>query len=818
MLSIKYQIKFQSKDGVQYVSSIYEDNYTGDIIELKGAAHPFVTDEENNKDAMLPVRTQTGHLNVIDEKGDLVEQLASISATSHYIDLMRIGDDGENILVWQGFLSDEAYTQNWCEGIQEVNISLRSPLEVLKYIKTPVESFSSILSLQYIIYLVIIKKINEYAPRHIYDTIYLPNLQFSQNVIQNLAMYMVNFFSESEVKSADGTKKVIEGMSLYDILENFAKFFGWSVQERASSLYCNYFSALEDEWGPTYGDTYYAINYDGHSWRYMSPSLMRENIESLEYRDSGHKLGFLKGANKITINANINKIESNIFNGMNLPDLPYATDLTHVPKMIYGTFQTNPFYDYNWSLSWYNFLIVFGQDTPYNDYQRQFFVDMYYSKAKTLGEFTTSENFYYLAYHLKQHPSGSDFWGERQMYMPSDEEKNIPIGKQGFTFQHIDVMNERAYLCPFAFMVPYSLSAFDYKIEFTDHIKRRTGAFFCKYDSWRESEDKEHTSLSYKNALYCCMMPYIYINDSLLNPIFSMQSKNVFQAGEGFFHIEMNADFLSAFQTIQKPRDDKGFVYFTIQHGGQYWQSGNTWGNTFWPHQLFFNADGTIKTNRTIDTPVMGDGGFFIPAKNAQQGIVKITFYDNLNVQLSAYSSIIPTLGIRETKADFIDAWDMIINDLSVNFVSKQNIFTDDSEENTYVELINLNTDNSPEIDCKIASFNNNVDGYGFLRQQTGSSSYQPISTLVIPSYDETSKIYVTKQIRPEIHLAQRLCKYYEKARQWMQLTVKPLENSLPLIRFKYKGKEFAPVSEKRDWQENTSEIIITEIPKSYED
>ena len=78
---------------------IWEQNYSGSITTLTGAAEPFVTQEDSSDDIFTPVRGQTGTLRVIDETNNssLLETLIPQNNTQKLITLVSGTWSGDGI-------------------------------------------------------------------------------------------------------------------------------------------------------------------------------------------------------------------------------------------------------------------------------------------------------------------------------------------------------------------------------------------------------------------------------------------------------------------------------------------------------------------------------------------------------------------------------------------------------------------------------------------------------------------------------------------------------------------------------------------------
>ena len=70
-MAIHWQVRFVSlRQNRTYTVNIYDDNYSGNPVQLTGAAQPFSTKEEDDDDWFKPVRKQSGYLRILDNGKD----------------------------------------------------------------------------------------------------------------------------------------------------------------------------------------------------------------------------------------------------------------------------------------------------------------------------------------------------------------------------------------------------------------------------------------------------------------------------------------------------------------------------------------------------------------------------------------------------------------------------------------------------------------------------------------------------------------------------------------------------------------------------
>ena len=64
---IRWQVPFAALDGKKYRVDIFDEGYVWEPEVLKGAATPFYTQEDDDEDVFLPIRTSSGYLTIIVE-------------------------------------------------------------------------------------------------------------------------------------------------------------------------------------------------------------------------------------------------------------------------------------------------------------------------------------------------------------------------------------------------------------------------------------------------------------------------------------------------------------------------------------------------------------------------------------------------------------------------------------------------------------------------------------------------------------------------------------------------------------------------------
>ena len=151
--NIRWQIPFESIQGVQYRVDIYDEGEFTPV-QLTPGETPFVTKEDASDDVFHPVRSQTGTIEVCTLMPDgnyiTLDDLLPANNIARPVKLWRIlGGGAAGVLEWQGFLSCEAYDQDYTGIPQILDLPVISVLEAMDSIEVELSesmAFQRILS------------------------------------------------------------------------------------------------------------------------------------------------------------------------------------------------------------------------------------------------------------------------------------------------------------------------------------------------------------------------------------------------------------------------------------------------------------------------------------------------------------------------------------------------------------------------------------------------------------------------------------------------------------------------------------------------
>lgn len=218
-MEIHWQIRFKSlRVGTDYTLNIYDSDYSGSPIVLKGGAKPFTTQESDNDEMFNPLRTQSGYIRIVDDGKDATgnswnwKTLLPATDTDRPLTLT----DGSNNVVWQGYMQAQNFGGTLYGNPQERSFPVQCPLSAL--------SASDVNSTN--------RELRNFAfiIKQAFDN--LTGLTFGRFVFQggakarDMLLKLVDW-QNMIMSSDDGLSGKYDNMR---VIEDVCRFWGWSVR------------------------------------------------------------------------------------------------------------------------------------------------------------------------------------------------------------------------------------------------------------------------------------------------------------------------------------------------------------------------------------------------------------------------------------------------------------------------------------------------------------------------------------------------------------------------------------------------------------
>lgn len=232
-MNIKWQVKFKTLRGGRTLTvSIYDLTYTGQPILLKGGAQPFVTEESSDDDPFTPIRTQTGHLRIVDDgyaaDGTTpFDWKAFVPQTDHSRPVV-LTDDGGNVL-WQGFMQAQDFSGELYGNPQEREFPVHCAVSVMSS-QQPSTSSIQRRNFAYVIDLIAATAEALSVQSVGFDTFYVQGSTDAQT-------WLLKQFEWMNVLKEDENNDVAPQYNLYEILEDICKFWGWTCRTQGRTMY-----------------------------------------------------------------------------------------------------------------------------------------------------------------------------------------------------------------------------------------------------------------------------------------------------------------------------------------------------------------------------------------------------------------------------------------------------------------------------------------------------------------------------------------------------------------------------------------------------
>jgi hypothetical protein len=295
--AIRWQVKFKTLNEKDALIDIYEKDWTGTITQLEPAVNPITTEEDSDDDYLKPVRTQTGYLRVIDN-GDL-DGLMPEDNSQHYVEL-HIDEE----LCWCGYMQADTFSEDWDITPLITEFPLISPLGILEGVYLDQAKEMSLVKLGELL----LECIESTGVD--FNYIYFPKeVWYSENESAqtpfSVALSRQTFFEDngSDDRDAEDWERY-DADTCLSFLEEFCKFWGWTLQERQKTLY---FVGKSQSYYITRVEYLRNLVYGGN-FSYGDRSMALVAFSSLSLDGIYNKKEILQGVNKVKITSKINTV------------------------------------------------------------------------------------------------------------------------------------------------------------------------------------------------------------------------------------------------------------------------------------------------------------------------------------------------------------------------------------------------------------------------------------------------------------------------------------------------------------------------------
>lgn len=304
----------------QYRVDIYdtEGDWQGPILLDCDGENPFVTNEDNSDDFFAGIRSQSGTLRIITKipKQTLlpdggyidIKDIVPMDNISHFVRVVNTSVN--NKVEWQGFLSCEAYNQDYIGIPQVLDLPLISVLEALDSLEVENREDRALKTIVghavYALY-----TIQQKIGMSIFGDLYIPEYCFE--TLTTKLFYNNAYYSTNEVISGENVIVEVHSQSCKKILEQIAAFFGCCWREDGQDIYLEVVGkALNMRYKRIISayDEYVSETATKKPWQ--THAQQSYNMEDIDWMGTNHQQCVSQGMRRIKLQSKLQDFECDL--------------------------------------------------------------------------------------------------------------------------------------------------------------------------------------------------------------------------------------------------------------------------------------------------------------------------------------------------------------------------------------------------------------------------------------------------------------------------------------------------------------------------
>ena len=745
--AVHWQIPFRSRLGTLYRIDIYDEGYTGSPVALTGAQDAFTTDEDTSEDFFTAVRAQSGNIRIINQGVQLLEQLHPQSTLDRPVRLVNASNG--NAVEWQGFLSTEAYDQEYVGFTTYLSLPVISSLRAMQSIEVAVNDdmqFTTVLT-HYIAAFYTLA--NQIGVGNWFGTFYLPNRYFE--AMRDLSLYQ-NFCLEVEDVFNQGNITVeAHSVSCSEVVEYIAEFFGCVVREDGTNIYMtdvqNYSGARAYQY-TTYANLVAAliVGVGTLSTTALTVSV-NQPMETLVWVDENHRKSIMMGARRVKVEANLKEFDC----AMELPPMPYNS-LVQGTRIATIYANTN---DQSYNLTSYKYIharITLPED-PY-----------YPSDPTTDQAVLTKVSMLTTLPYDQTAAWAQNNWSRfyLEFYNGLEDEVISDLYLCAFLSQWVDGDGEDN--------TGLMICGFPIRLYSTANVTNG------------RPENKSGLPLVESEALYTqkTILPF-----GARSGWFNINAKILMARGAlNYYPDKPLMDPQSSHPNYMRPGLTMSFKF-----GNKYW-TGNNWSSSFTTFFMEFDTDGTVKSNKNALWDTNEENGYFMSVPYPYQaGTVELKIYHEVG-------------GIISQGTYFDQVTDIFLSQLDVKYIAPDSLMLSDDSANIYTK----NT-GAPFSEIETKNVHIATDLYNDVRSNMLYHNRGNIPTVKLFSLDGVQVRF------EEDLLDRMVAYYAATRRKLSLGVQHPTSVPLPQMQLDGigDGKKYLPLAESREWADDKSTLTCFE-------
>lgn len=299
--NIHWRIQFRTRGEKLGVLNLYEENYTGAVVELTPAAVPFETQEDSADTWFVPIRKQTGYIRVLDEGN--TDGIMPVGMKDRYVEYTEDGS-----LKWCGYMVPDVFSSDWDVAPLEVEFPVVGGLGVLEGIYLNEDDGLGVVPLAKLLYDALkatgVDYSMVYFPKEVLQSASATDYLFPMR----LEVSRFNFFQDNDsLNSEDADWTRYNGETHYNVLSEVMRFYGWTIRERGEDIWITSTNNEGSVW-----ITFMELQSLAEGWSSVNGTRSvvsdQYDLSSLGLAGADHKRDILQGRKKIVVKASVNPV------------------------------------------------------------------------------------------------------------------------------------------------------------------------------------------------------------------------------------------------------------------------------------------------------------------------------------------------------------------------------------------------------------------------------------------------------------------------------------------------------------------------------
>lgn len=220
-MAIHWQIKFNSIADELYTVNIYDNDYSGDPVQLIGASRPFTTQEVTDSDIFIPVRTQSGYLRFWNDGTVDWRSILPATDTDRPVTLTN----SINVVVWQGFIQAQDFGTDLYITPKEIALPVQCALSTLGRIDVNLTTRNGLAN-----FAAILDHALAVIPGLSFTNLYFQGGSDAQQWLRRRIDW--DTFGETDSDGIFASK-----CSVLDAVESLCRYFGWTMRTSGKDIY-----------------------------------------------------------------------------------------------------------------------------------------------------------------------------------------------------------------------------------------------------------------------------------------------------------------------------------------------------------------------------------------------------------------------------------------------------------------------------------------------------------------------------------------------------------------------------------------------------